>query len=280
MKSNKYEDQSIEEIEKKLTEERNNLAQIEAILDRETQKITGAKTTDLVSKARELKNVITFHEELRKYKISTSPVIFNAVPLTEADNGRVCTCYFEDEKKWFTAIVNEVKEGTAEITWLGYKEKATLPFKYIKIQEYARQEDLVVGNQCEAIYYEDGKWYTGNIETISEHGVHIKYNKYDDVEVVSFDSIRVPPEMRVANKKLAEEKSKPTGEADMEFKIPEYLRLNPTDNEAQRLSKRKRVKSMKQKHKQLILEKASKVKQDDWLSFSKNAPKLHKFNKK
>jgi hypothetical protein len=279
MKSNKYEEQSIEDIEKKLIEERTNLSQIEAILDRENQKVTNIKILELVNKAKELRDVIAFHEDLRKFKISTSPLIFNATALTKADKGRVCTCYFEEEKKWFTAFVNEVFEDTAEITWQGYKEKANIPFKYIKIQEYAKPEDLIVGNQCEAIY-EDGKWYIATIQQVSEHGVHVKYNKYEEVEVVSFDSVRVTPEQRVANQKKAEEKVKPIAGGEMEFKIPEYLKLNPTDNEAQRLSKRKRVKAIKQKHKQMIIEKISKDKQDDWLKFSQNAPKLHKYNKK
>jgi hypothetical protein len=281
MKSIKNEDLSIEDIDKKISEYKTNLSNIESILDREGQhKITNTKINELIKNAKELKNVIAYQEDLRKYKITTSPTILNSVPLTESDKGRVCVAYFEEEKKWFTAIINEVFEDTAEITFLGYKEKATLPFKYIKVQEYAKQEDLVIGNQCEAIFYEDGKWYNATIDNISEHGVHIKYNKYDDVEVVSFDSIRFPPDVKLLNQKKIEDKAKQTTDNNiMEFKLPDYLKLDPTDNEAQRLSKRKRVKAMKQKHKQAIIEKVSKDKQDEWLKFSQNTPKIHKFNK-
>ena len=59
----------------------------------------------------------------------------------------------------------------------------------------------------------------------------------------------------------------------MEFKIPDYLKVTPADNEAQRLSKRKRVKSMKNNHKIKVLEKFSKEKQDDWLNFSQKVNK-------
>ena len=121
MKSNKYEDQSIEEIEKQLAEEKNSLNQIESILNRESNKFTNTKINELHNKAKELKNIIAFHEEVKKFKIQTSPFIFNTNPLTESHKGKICTCYFEDEKKWFTAIINEIFTDTAEITWLGYK---------------------------------------------------------------------------------------------------------------------------------------------------------------
>src|SRR5690606_35241801 len=113
---------------------------------------------------------------------------------------------------------------------------------------------------------EDGKWYNSTIEAISEHGVHVKYNKYDDIEVITFDSIRITPDQKLANQKR-KETIKPINIEEDEFKLPDYLKITPADNEAQRLSKKKRAKSIKQKHKQKIIEKISKEKQDQWLTF-------------
>ena len=142
---------------------------------------------------------------------------------------------------------------------------------------------MEVNMLCDAIYYEEGKWYNAMIETISEHGVHVKYKKYNDVEVVSFDSIRFTPEQNLLNMKKKEEALKKTksevSENDLEFKLPEYLKITPTDNEVQRLSKRKRVKSMKNTHKQKIIEKVSKDKQDNWLNHSQAHAMTHKSNK-
>lgn len=276
MKSKKSDDISIEETEKKIIEYRSNLSQVESILDREKLS-NSTKLTDLIKLQKDLKSAIEFYEDIRKFKLQTSTEIFNNIPLTAENNGRICTAYFDQEKNWFMAMINSVdeKEQTAEVTWLGYKEKQTIPFHLIKIQEALKPQDLEIGMQCEAIYYEDGKWYESTIENISEHGIHVKYNKYEDTEVVSLDSIRITPEQKLANqkKKETQAKSKQT-EDDLEFKLPEYLKITPADNEQQRLSKKKRAKSIKNKHTQKIIEIVSKEKQDNWLSFAQKAPKM------
>ena len=102
---------------------------------------------------KELRYTIQYYEDLKKFKIQTSPLVFNNIALTISDNGRLCTAFFEDEKKWYTAIINQVdvKEQTAEITWLGYKTKEILPAKNIKVHEIMKVDDLEPGMQCEAI---------------------------------------------------------------------------------------------------------------------------------
>jgi len=273
MKSTKKsEDLSIEEIEKKITEFKTNLSQVEAILEREkeSKKLDSTRLDDLIKLQKDLKAAILFQEETRKFKISTSSTSFNNNPLFQEDAGKICNAYYESENSWSTAMINQInlQDLTAEITWLGYKEKETLPFKFIKINEALKKEELEVGMMCEAIYYEDGKWYNGTIEMISEHGVHIKYSKYNDIEVVSFDSIRITPEQKLIYiKKKENQKNKPVDD-DLEFKVPEYLKITPADNEMQRLSKKKRVKAMKNTHKQKLIEKVNKEKQDEWINFS------------
>lgn len=275
----KIEELSLEEIEKKTVEFKNNLSQVEAILEREkeSKKLDTNRLDDLIKLQKDLKSAIMFQEESRKFKIATSSTSFNNNPIYLEDVGRICNAFYESENIWYTAMINQVflHDLTAEITWLGYKEKEVLPFKYIKINEPLKKEELEVGMLCEAIYYEDGKWYNANIQMISDHGVHVKYNKYDDIEVVSFDSIRITPEQKLMFQKKKENmKNKAGTEDDMEFKLPEYLKITPADNEMQRLSKKKRCKAMKNAHKQKIIEKINKEKQDEWINFaSKNKKK-------
>lgn len=269
----KSEDLSLEEIEKKIAEFKNNLSQVEAILEREkeSKKLDTNRLDDLIKLQKDLKAAIMFQEESRKFKIATSSTSFNNNPIYLEDVGRICNAFYESENKWYTAMINQVylHDLTAELTWLGYKEKEVLPFKYIKINEPLKKEELEVGMLCEAIYYEDGKWYNATIQMISDHGVHVKYNKYDDIEVVSFDSIRITPEQKMLFQKKKENmKNKVASEDDMEFKVPEYLKITPADNEMQRLSKKKRAKALKNSHKQKIIEKINKEKQDEWINFS------------
>jgi len=273
MKSNKKsEDLSLEEIEKKIVEFKNNLSQVESILEREkeSKKLDTNRLDDLIKLQKDLKAAIMFQEESRKFKIATSSTSFNNNPIFLEDVGKICNAFYECENKWYTAMLNQVylHDLTAEITWLGFKEKEVLPFKYIKINEPLKKEELEVGMMCEAIYYEDGKWYNATIQMISDHGVHVKYNKYDDKKVVSFDSIRITPEQKLMFQKKKENLKNKTAEDDMEFKLPEYLKITPADNEMQRLSKKKRAKALKNSHKQKIIEKINKEKQDEWINFS------------
>jgi hypothetical protein len=281
----KPEEMSIIEIETKIAEYKNNLCQIENILDREKEKSLNlhnpsniSRINELIKVQKDLKNAIYFHEELKKFSFENNPAIFNLQALDLSMNGKICQAFYEADSQWYLAMINEVilNDKTAEITWLGYKEKMSLPWAYIKVQPALKKEQLEVGMFCDAIYYEEGKWYQASIEMISEHGVHVKYKKYEDVEVVSFDSIRITPQQNLLNMKRKEEslKNKKDEELNLEFKLPDYLKINPADSEIQRLTKRKRVKALKNSHKQKVMEIISKEKQDNWLNFSLNANKL------
>jgi len=139
----------------------------------------------------------------------------------------------------------------------------------VKVHTPPKQEDIEVGTHCEAIYYEDGLWYTCVIDQISEHGVHIRYKKYNDKEIVSFDSIRLTPDQKRFNdKKKKEFLKKRHPDTELEFVIPENLKINPSDSEVQRQVKKKKIKALKNNFKQSIYEKESKDKQDNWLNFN------------
>lgn len=292
---------TFEEIEQKLTEYKDNLLQIETLLEREKEKSIQLQSgnfplnriSDLLNLKKDLIIAINFQEDLKKFKYQNDPNIFNTQVLLPFHIGKICQAYFESEARWYLAMLNQINQNdqTAEITWLGFKDKSTLPWPYIKVQDTLKPEELEVGINCEAVYYEDGNWYPAVIDKISEHGVHVKYKKYEDIEVVSFDSVRVTPEQKLANLKKKEQDGSKKREKDedkeTEFKIPDYLKISPADNDAQRLSKRKRVKSMKNNHKQKVLEKISKEKQEEWINFSQKVNKgkgygmpTHKIEKK
>jgi hypothetical protein len=276
------------EIWNKLQEYKQSLSQIESLIERENEKshlpsIDNSKKQDrlnnLFKLQKDLKDTILFQEDLYRFRYKICDYIFNDQILSKQEVGKICYAYFEGEGKWFTAMINEInlEQGSAEITWLGYKEKCQVPFKYIKVNEPVLSSELSIGMQVEAIYFEDGMWYNSTVEMISEHGVHVKYNKYNDVEVVSFDSIRITPEQRLENNKKKElelqKNLKKDKNEDLTFKFPEHLRVTSADDEQQRLLKRKRVKGLKNQHKQKVIEKISKEKQDSWMEFNQKANK-------
>ena len=86
------------------------------------------------------------------------------------------------------------------------------------------------------------------IERIIEDGYIVKFKKFGNKETVPLEYLRLKPE----DIKLNKEKEK---EELTSFVIPEKFRLKSTDTEEQRLSKRKKVKALKQNHKRKIIEK-------------------------
>lgn len=285
MKARKVEEMKIEEIQTAIEEYKKNLIEVDSIIEIEKQKTdpiknisTSGNLNDLLNLKSELKKAITYHEEVLKFKLNSENINFNDQPLHKSDVGRICLAFYDEDQKWYTAMINEIDEETkkGEVTWLGFKEKTQLPYSHIKVQEKINPEEIETGYMCEAIYYEDGKWYPAVIETKSEHGVHVRYTKYEEVEIVSYDSIRFTPEQRQAN---LNKKKNPKQEVDINapFKLPDHLKMNPNDNEQQRLLKRKRVKQLKQNHKQKVIEIISKEKQEQWQNFNSKLNKSGKF---
>ena len=106
----KFEDPNIEELEKKLHEYKSNLSQIESILEREKNCTPSNKLEDLKKTQAELKQSISYQDDLIKFKIQNSDTIFSNAPLSKSFIGKICSAYFESEKKWINSIINDIDE--------------------------------------------------------------------------------------------------------------------------------------------------------------------------
>jgi len=62
---------------------------------------------------------------------------------------------------------------------------------------------------------------------------------------------------------------------DLPFKpvIPDHLKSTPEDTEAQRLAKRKKVKLLKQRHRDKVITQEGQRKQNNWLGFHQGVAK-------
>ena len=170
MNSQNIEDISLEELEKKLNEYKTNLSQVEAILEREKSSNPNSKLDEIYKLQKDLKQAIIYQDDVIKFKLQTCNTNFSNIKLTKELNGRICQAFYDPDQKWYTAVINEINEETqmAEITFLGYKEKDSIPAKYIKLFEMNDPEDLEIGMFCDAIFYGDGLWYPAIIEAMSE----------------------------------------------------------------------------------------------------------------
>lgn len=74
---------------------------------------------------------------------------------------KVCEAYFESEKTWFAALIQDVDETAqeAEIAWIGYNIQERLPAEKITILPAIDPEDLFEGANCNAVAPSNGMWY-------------------------------------------------------------------------------------------------------------------------
>lgn len=73
------------------------------------------------------------------------------------------------------------------------------------------------------------RYYPGTIEKITEEGYHIKFKKYNNKEVVSIYYLREPRKLKLDSKD-----PKRMFEDLDDFKVPDNLKVLPSDNEQQR----------------------------------------------
>ena len=276
MKKDNIDNMTISEIKENIESFKQNLSQIESTLEIEEKSKdieSSAKCKALNNLKKDVQNAIAFYTSTLEYKITQSS--FNTQPITSKSINKCASLYYELDKKWYNGIINSIDQENKKcsVTFFGYKETEDLPFKYIKPIDEVSPEELTPGTVCDAIYKEDGLWYTCVVERTSELGIHIKFDKYNNEEIVSNDYLRITPEQKITNwKNKEEEKKKKKEEGDKErskFEIPNELRITPADNEETRLLKRKRVKQLKNKVKQREIEKITQAKQRNWLNFNK-----------
>ena len=90
----------------------------------------------------------------------------NSLLVKEEHVDRVCEAFFESEKTWFAALIQDVHEDTqeADVAWIGYSIQERLPVSKITILAENDPDSLVEGALCNAVYPSDGMWYEAVVE--------------------------------------------------------------------------------------------------------------------
>ena len=150
-------EQTIDELNQSIAEYQDKLKEIDAIIA--TVKDVPEQVAELETLRKEVKDAIAYTSDLIKLKESDQGKIkISMRTLTEKDKGKVCEAFFESEHQWFAGTITNVnlETQTAEIDWLGYTEKSTVPAKYIKIAKHPDASQLEEGYFCESLYEKDG----------------------------------------------------------------------------------------------------------------------------
>lgn len=254
-------EESVDQLKQTIADYQTNLTQIEDLIKENQNDPTKIAELELLRK--EIQDAIAYSTDLIKLKESDQGKIkVSNKTLTEKDKGKVCEAFFDTEKQWFAGTITNVnvEQQTAEIDWIGYTEKSTVPAKYIKVAKHPDASQLAEGYFCESLYLQDGCWYPCMIERIFEDGYLVRFKKFGNKETVPLEYLRLKPEDVKKNK----EKEK---EGLDNFVKPEKLKYKPTDTEEQKLAKKKKLKALKANHKRKIIEKSNKDKQESWLNF-------------
>ncbi|KAJ0405625.1 hypothetical protein P43SY_007726 [Pythium insidiosum] len=157
-------------------------------------------------------------------------------------------------------------------------------------EEMPPRSEVVVGYQCMAKYYVDSQWYTAAVTATTAYGFQVLFDGYGNTEEVPFEYLRIRPFSSGASAADvppattgAAETSKPkaavAGLKPLEavlakpIKVPDNLQILPTDSEAEKERKRKRLKHIQKLNKQKEAENERTIKQHDWKSFQHKAMK-------
>lgn len=152
-----------------------------------------------------------------------------------------------------------INNQTATVSWIGYDLKAELHAIHIRILGVPEIGKMSQGTIIEAINPTNGKWEGAIIEKLSDAGYHLKYNRTGNSAVVSLYFLR---EGRNNGPKISQITSM------TEFKIPDTLRVLPNDSAEERAKKRKKLKHLKQKYKNNLIERDLQSKRGNWKNFN------------
>jgi hypothetical protein len=96
-----------------------------------------------------LKQSLMIQQNKLKFLINSSTTLNK-----EAHCDHVCEAFFETEKTWFAALIQEVDESAqeAEVAWIGYNIQERLPMSKITILAENNPDELYDGAICNAAY--------------------------------------------------------------------------------------------------------------------------------
>ncbi|KAG5175889.1 hypothetical protein JKP88DRAFT_259084 [Tribonema minus] len=146
----------------------------------------------------------------------------------------------------------------AAVAAAGVPPPPPLPVEGAPAQIVVNAADVKRGFKCRGLYLGDMQWYDCVIESKTEHGYKVLFTQYGNREELPLEYLQQKP---------ADAAADPSGE-DGTFKIPDNLRLQSTDTDADKVRKRNKVKALKMLYKQQLVEQETDKKQSSWKAFA------------
>ncbi|RLN72918.1 hypothetical protein BBJ28_00016469 [Nothophytophthora sp. Chile5] len=205
----------------------------------------------------------------------------------------LCACV------WYPAHVESVaSDDLYKVHFLGFGTVAELPAASLRVIDLAVEgaallppkHEIAEGFSCQAKYYADSQMYPCTVTKVTSWGFQVLFGGYGNSEEVPYEYLRsaapssaasgtvqtqvmaegLPP--RTPSVAKTADALAPAAIAKP-IKIPENLQILPTDSEAEKERKRKRIRAIKSLNRHKNIDNERNVKQHDWKAFQHKAKK-------
>ncbi|KAJ1460267.1 hypothetical protein M885DRAFT_510087 [Pelagophyceae sp. CCMP2097] len=263
-----------ENLREKLATYADQLFQVEGLLQADPQ-------NDQFQKLRQdLRDVIKLTEDLIKFQHDQGAAAAEAAERTQADGdaylaryqvGMRVEAFFATEEKWFPAVITAIAEDHQSYTvvYIGFGNAETIDSDRVRpllCDDLLDAMKIVVGYECRGRFSGDGKYYDCVVSGVTDFGYKVTFTAYGNAEELPLEYLR----QGTADARAATEV---TREDDGSYRIPEHLRLQSTDTDADKLRKRRKVKALKQKVKTKEQDEARDSSRNSWQSFNTKGAK-------
>lgn len=203
---------------------------------------------------------------------------------------------------WYPAYIHSVTStGSYNLKFLGFgtnaelKEDALRPIE-VDVEQAAKlppKEAIAEGFRCQAKYYVDSVIYPGSVTMVTELGFQVLFDGYGNSEEVPYEYLQPAATPLEAEVGTAAAQTSTTNAGDgataivgtatepkvapavihKPIKIPENLQILPSDTEAEKERKRKRLRAIKSLNRHKNIDNERNIKQHDWKAFQYKAKK-------
>ncbi|TDH71539.1 hypothetical protein CCR75_001084 [Bremia lactucae] len=201
---------------------------------------------------------------------------------------------------WYPAYIDSVtRNGSYNLKFLGFhttaelNENALRAIEIDQVVELPVKEAITEGFHCQAKYYVDTVVYPCSITKVTELGFQVLFDTYGNSEEVPYEYLRPAassldaevgtgdPQASTTNADDGASASNSTEAAPKvapavlfkPIKIPENLQILPSDTEAEKERKRKRLRAIKSLNRHKNIDNERNLKQHGWKSFQFKAKK-------
>jgi len=251
------EDETPEVLQACLASYKEQLEQIDAVL-------LADPTNDTLAKLRQdIVQVIQLTSELLNVTLSGGNQLQEGAKdlLKDYEAGDIVMAYFEKDNNFQPAEIDAVtSEGNFAITWLGFPSSSSevVPDKIKPFEG----NNFQVGEKVLAIFSGDSLWYETTIGRTLDDGYDVTFDKFGNSE-------RVPKTHVKAKQESKEEKKRKLQIRE----IPTTLKIMPTDTDAVKAQKKKKIKQIKSHNRSVEKDLLQNRRQNNWQSFQSKGAK-------